>query len=116
MEEKKTIGCTDIMINVEKWILSSSSYTCKQTYIGTYENDSIWCLRTQGYTFLSDNISPCINLGGVQLIPTATTLLQDSATEPHSSKESPLTTWIPSLELNENQAGIFMFSSSRSSA
>lgn len=62
------------------------------------------------------NISPLINLGGVQLIPTETTRLQDSAIEAHSSKESPLTTLTPSFELKENQAGIFMFSSSKSSA
>ena len=40
-------------------------------------------------------IGPCINLGGVQLIPIATTLLPDLAIEPHSIKESPLTTLTP---------------------
>lgn len=60
--------------------------------------------------------SPWINLGGVQLIPTATTLLHDSATEAHSRRESPLTTLMPSLELKENHAGSCMFSSSKSSA
>ena len=70
----------------------------------------------QRFTFLIDDISPWINLGGVQLIPTATTFLHDSAIEAHSRIESPLTTLMPSLELNENHAGIFTFSSSKSSA
>jgi hypothetical protein len=50
------------------------------------------------------------------LIPTATAFLHDSAMEAHSSKESPLTTLMPSLELKENHAGIFMSSSSKSLA
>lgn len=50
------------------------------------------------------------------MIPTATTCLHESAIEAHSDMESPLTTLVPSLELKENQAGIFMFSSSSSSA
>lgn len=57
-----------------------------------------------------------MNLGGVQLIPTATTFLQDSAMDAHSRMESPLTTFTPSLELKENHAGIFMSSSSKISA
>lgn len=68
------------------------------------------------YTFLMERISPWINLGGVQLIPTAATCLQESAMDAHSNIESPLTTFIPSLELKENHAGIFMASSSSSSA
>lgn len=57
-----------------------------------------------------------MNLGGVQLIPTATTFLHDSAIETHSTKESPLTTLTPSLELKANHAGTVMLSSSKSSA
>jgi hypothetical protein len=68
------------------------------------------------HTFLIDVISPWINLGGVQLIPTATTCLHESAMEAHSEIGSPLTTLTPSLELKENHAGISMPSSSRSSA
>lgn len=41
------------------------------------------------HTLRMERINPRINLGGVQLIPTATTLLQDSAIETHSNKESP---------------------------
>lgn len=59
-------------------------------------------------------INPPMNLGGVQLIPTETTFLHESAIAAHSDKESPLTTFTPSLELNANHAGILM-PSSRSS-
>lgn len=57
-----------------------------------------------------------MNLGGVQFIPTAMTFLHASAIEAHSTIESPLTTLTPSFELKENQAGVFMLPSSRSSA
>lgn len=67
-------------------------------------------------TFLIDNISSWINRGGVQLIPTKTTFLHDSATDAHSRMESPLTTLTPFLELKQNHAGIFMSSSSKISA
>lgn len=52
----------------------------------------------------------------MQLIPTATTFLHESAMEAHSNIESPLTALIPSFEAKENQAGISIPSSSRSSA
>jgi len=62
-----------------------------------------------------DRIRSRINLGGVQLIPTAKTFSHDSPIAAHSDKESPLTTFTPSLELKDNQAGVFMSSSLRSS-
>lgn len=43
-------------------------------------------------TFLIERTRLCINLGGVQLIPIATTFLHELAIEAHSIKESPLTT------------------------
>ena len=79
----------------------------------------IWFCREKYHgfhTFWIESISPWINLGGVQLIPTATTLLHELAIEAHSINESPLTTFTPSFELKENQAGIFILFSSRSSA
>lgn len=57
-----------------------------------------------------------MNLGAVQLIPTATTCSQESAMEAHSSIGSPFTKFAPSLQEKENQAGMLMPSSSRSSA
>lgn len=63
-----------------------------------------------------ERINPWMNLGGVQFIPTATTFLHESAIETHSVNESPLTTLTPSFELKENQAGMLILSSSRSSA
>lgn len=66
-------------------------------------------------TFRMESISPWINLGGVQFIPTAQTLAHLSAIVAHSINESPLTTWTPSFELKENHAGICMLHSSRSS-
>lgn len=71
---------------------------------------------TKDQTFRIDEISPWINRGGVQLIPTATTCLHALAIEAHSKMESPLTTLIPSLEAKVNHAGISIASSSRSSA
>lgn len=68
------------------------------------------------YTFRIDCTSPWMYLGGVQLIPTLTTCGHESAIEAQSSIESPLTAFIPSLELKENQAGTLMFSSSTSAA
>uniref|UniRef100_A0A7C9CF36 Uncharacterized protein n=1 Tax=Opuntia streptacantha TaxID=393608 RepID=A0A7C9CF36_OPUST len=67
-------------------------------------------------TFLRDRMSPWINLGGEQLIPTAATFLQESAMAAHSNRESPLLTFFPSFDVKENHAGILMSSSSRSSA
>lgn len=55
-------------------------------------------------------------LGAVQLIPTPITCSQDSAIKAQSSVESPLATLAPSLHEKENQAGMSMPASSRSSA
>lgn len=63
-----------------------------------------------------ERISPWMYLGGVQLIPTPMTCSHEWAIKAHSAMGSPLTTLVPSLELKENQAGMLMASSSRSSA
>lgn len=63
-----------------------------------------------------EEMRPWMNLGAVQLTPTAATCSHESATEAHSKIESPLTTLLSSLQLKENHAGISMPSSSRSSA
>lgn len=55
-------------------------------------------------------------LGAVQFIPTPMICSQESAIKAQSSMESPLTTLVSSLQEKENQAGMFMSSSSRSSA
>jgi hypothetical protein len=67
------------------------------------------------HTFLMARIRPWISLGAVQLTPTAATLLQESATAAQWVMGSPLAALAPSLEVKENQAGIRMSFSSRSS-
>lgn len=62
-----------------------------------------------------ERIRPWIRPGAVQFIPTEATLLQESATAAHSVIGSPLAALAPSLEVNENQAGILMSFSSSSS-
>lgn len=62
-----------------------------------------------------DKTNSWINLGGVQLIPTAATSLHESAIEAHSIRESPLTTLTPSFEVKPNHAGIRNLHSSSSS-
>jgi len=57
-----------------------------------------------------------MNLGAVQLTPTATTCGHESAIEAHSKIESPLATLFSSLQEKENHAGISIPSSSKSSA
>lgn len=68
------------------------------------------------FTLLMERTRPWISLGAVQFMPTAATLLQESATAAHSVMGSPLAALAPSLEVKENQAGILMSFSSSSSA